>query len=527
MTHRFCPRCGLSLGDAAAAVCERCGLVFAAADPDRAGFDGTSGLPLAAPPALRCWHCGEPVGRDARLCPSCGTDLTRRDSAAVRFEVAARHPASSAAGTNGSTVGPSAADAVLEGWGDADAGPPRGYVGRHWHGELPLGVSVWVNVFLVSFALNVVLLLAQRPIVWSDSGLLLLVVGVAIWLLRVGVAAWQVVGVWRSAGASIRLRRRQKRTFVWAFVARVWIVLLAVGWTIAFAAVGFVSIRENISIAFGDDPVIPPYTLAVVPDGTGVVITGGIRFGIAGDLAAALDANPEIRTVYLASEGGRMAPGGALFRLIRDHGLDTYALGPCYSACTIAFAGGLDRRVGRNGELGFHAPSFAGEPSSGLEQSILIDYLQPYREAGFSEAIIIRTRNTSPDDMWFPPDATLLGGNVLTAPRDAVARPGDVPVAMYLASIAQILAAYLPLPLGDGLSIAGIEAEGDRLTLVTILDRGVRVPPGVHAPVSPTVCAMAGASTGATYVFIARYPDGAEIARTEFDSAACAALAPN
>ncbi|MCC6736967.1 MAG: hypothetical protein IT534_12685 [Bauldia sp.] len=528
MTRLFCPNCGLALRDGGAPACDRCGVVFAAVDPARAGFDAANGLPLGEPPRLRCWHCGEAIGEDERTCPSCGIDLTRRGSASARFDVVDASPAPAGFPAAGAApASPASGHYATSAPAAAETAPTGNYIRRHWRGQLPLGVSVWVNVFFYSFALNIILLFVQRPFVWSDSGLVLLVVGIVIWVVRVAVAVWQTVGVWRSAGASIRRRRREGRTFVWAVIARVWIVFLAVTWAIAFAVIGFVSIRDNVSIAFGDDPFIPPYTLAVVPDGTGVVLTGGIRFGVAGDVEAALDANPGIRTIYLTSEGGRMAPAGALFRLIRDRGLDTYALGPCYSACTIAFAGGASRTVGQVGELGFHAASFAGGQSTGLEQSVVVDYFQPYREAGFADAIISRARNTPSDDMWFPPDATLLGGNVLTAPRDVVARPPGIPVAMYLTGVASIISPYLPLDIAAGVAIENIAADGDRLTLVLTVERGARIPASVYEPAPATVCAMAGAATGATYVFVAEYSDGEPITRTEFDAASCTAIRLN
>src|SRR5262245_39850740 len=69
--------------------------------------------------------------------------------------------------------------------------------------------------------------------------------------------------------------------------------------------------------------------------------------------------------VRLESPGGSIDGGMQLGAVIRKLGLDTEipASAGCYSACTFAFLGGIDRRV--EGKFGIHALSLdKGTPSS-------------------------------------------------------------------------------------------------------------------------------------------------------------------
>jgi hypothetical protein len=109
----------------------------------------------------------------------------------------------------------------------AASGARRGrtaYLARHWRGDLPLAVSYWING--VAFSTAVVALqfglgsldvtAAPRLIGGAYAGLA---------IFRVIAGAWQAVGIWRSAGRTIRERRREGRRALWAFRARVVTVL--------------------------------------------------------------------------------------------------------------------------------------------------------------------------------------------------------------------------------------------------------------------------------------------------------------
>ncbi|MCF6272415.1 MAG: hypothetical protein L3J37_04370 [Rhodobacteraceae bacterium] len=85
-----------------------------------------------------------------------------------------------------------------------------------------------------------------------------------------------------------------------------------------------------------------------------LVLDGNLESGAAVDFVRAL--TPEITTVELRSQGGYLAEGVAIGRLIRARGLNTVvpAGARCLSACAEAFLGGVERRI--FGVLAFHVP---------------------------------------------------------------------------------------------------------------------------------------------------------------------------
>jgi hypothetical protein len=125
-------------------------------------------------------------------------------------------------------------------------GAPAGLahtLARHWRGELGLGRSFWTNTNLVgaialACAAGLIsaasMLEAPPPVsttrhslqIWASLGLHLLAVG------HGGLVLWQVVGLWRAAGAHIaatgnRLRARVTQAWAMAYVAG---LVFAVTW---------------------------------------------------------------------------------------------------------------------------------------------------------------------------------------------------------------------------------------------------------------------------------------------------------
>jgi ABC-type branched-subunit amino acid transport system permease subunit len=96
----------------------------------------------------------------------------------------------------------------------------RNWMSRHWHGDLSLGRSYWVNGVLISFLGSVLFagtvggLSAARSRPAAVVGLIFLIVIPPL------IAIWQWVGVWRSAGNHMT---RSGRRF-WAVLARIAVV---------------------------------------------------------------------------------------------------------------------------------------------------------------------------------------------------------------------------------------------------------------------------------------------------------------
>lgn len=97
------------------------------------------------------------------------------------------------------------------------------YVGRHWHGELSLPISFWVN----SVVLNIIFGLIVYFVVYAvarggNVGWTIAILCVVI-SFSVVLSVWQLVGIWRSADNHKHYTGRKG----WATAAQVLVVL---GW---------------------------------------------------------------------------------------------------------------------------------------------------------------------------------------------------------------------------------------------------------------------------------------------------------
>jgi hypothetical protein len=232
--------------------------------------------------------------------------------------------------------------------------------------------------------------------------------------MLIGLAAWQAVGIWRSATRR-RIERRAagKRAF-WPVVAKIAVCLggLQLGGVLIKAAIP--QIIEATRMAFLGDPSIPSYTVRLI-NAAEAEIAGGIKYGLARDLEKLLDEHSDIRILHLDSFGGRIGEGKKLNALIRERKLDTYVEVKCMSACTLAYAAGSQRILRRGAVLGFHRGAFPGsqpdDTTSGVEREI-------YSAAGFSKPFIDRALATKNSDMWKPDSTELLSYRVVTRLSD-------------------------------------------------------------------------------------------------------------
>jgi hypothetical protein len=100
-----------------------------------------------------------------------------------------------------------------------------------------------------------------------------------------------------------------------------------------------------------------PLEQHVVVEGDAAYLLEPITRATPAQLRMTLDTHPAIRRVELGSEGGNAMAGVQLARLIHARGLvaETAPDFLCQSACTYAFAGGVQRVAARGCPLRFHA----------------------------------------------------------------------------------------------------------------------------------------------------------------------------
>jgi hypothetical protein len=142
---------------------------------------------------------------------------------------------------------------------------------------------------------------------------------------------------------------------------------------------------------------------SLVAEGTRLKLTGEITFGVKDRVARQLQADPELRTLVLASEGGHIYEARGLAFLVRDQGLNTRVDTVCSSACTLVFVAGQQRQLGADARLGFHQYA--------IGQGGALPNLDPVAEQekdrrffaaqGATPAFLRRMFEASSEGMWF------------------------------------------------------------------------------------------------------------------------------
>lgn len=281
----------------------------------------------------------------------------------------------------------------------------RGYLVRHWRGELPLLAALALSSALLWLAVQA-LVLAGRwlPLTEFPAG------GALLWLLQAALLAagalWWGVGVLRAAlahgaaGGSLPVSLAAALTGLGAFV---WVALF--WWQSArFVAADVLALLRGRA---------PPAAVRIEAGGARVALEGGLEFGSTRTLRAALDAQPGVRTVRLESRGGRVAEGLALGELIAARDLDTLVRGECSSACVTAFAGGRRRLIAPGARIGLHSAGGAGAGAAAVaEANRRSDRFIAAR--GVDLRVLEKGAAVAATDIWFPEPMVLLAAGLAT-----------------------------------------------------------------------------------------------------------------
>jgi hypothetical protein len=161
-------------------------------------------------------------------------------------------------------------------------------------------------------------------------------------------------------------------------------------------------------MALLDDPSLPPYSVRLMRGGSEAEIAGGFKYGLAREAEALFANAPQLRVVHLNSAGGRLGEAVKIARLITRRKLDTYTSATCASACAVVFAAGHERYLRRGARLGFHRSFFAGSENAEAMKRLLLS-------AGIAPAFVDRAVAQPAESIWYPTDAELAGGHVVTA----------------------------------------------------------------------------------------------------------------
>lgn len=296
------------------------------------------------------------------------------------------------------------------------AEPQRGYLRRHWRGELPLARSYWVNGVLLSLALGLVTGVMVSSLAWrsltSDDPRALLVAIVLLPLLALLPSPWQLVGILRSA----RRARREGRGGLWPALA------IAVTWLGVISGVvqlGMTALTLPDTLRAALAPAASPYTVAVSDTGDRLRVSGPLAYGITGAVRRALASHPGIETIELDSEDGRGLSALTLARLIAGGNYTTLVTGQCTGACAIAFLGGRRRVLDADGSLGFTALPSDIDIGHGfdLDRTLMHATLRFLGEHGLDAEFAQAALSVDGEHLWQPKPLELLQAHAISAVR--------------------------------------------------------------------------------------------------------------
>ena len=229
---------------------------------------------------------------------------------------------------------------------------------------------------------------------------------VTIWTIVLVLQIYLTVGIWRSA--SRQRFAASGRRGLWGLAAQLVLALAALNSTRLFVMTGVPELVEGAGMALFDDPSLPPYSVRLMRGGTEAEIAGGFKYGLAREAEALFATAPQLRVVHLNSAGGRLGEAVKIVRLITRRKLDTYTSATCASACAVVFAAGHERYLRRGARLGFHRGIFAGAENAEAMKRLLLS-------AGIAPAFVDRAVAQPAESIWYPTDAELADGKVVTA----------------------------------------------------------------------------------------------------------------
>lgn len=280
------------------------------------------------------------------------------------------------------------------------------YLRDHWLGRHPLSRAFWFNFFL-PFVLILIGEAKIRP-PGAEGAISEIIIAVTYVIAAYFIVLpWQLVGLWRSSKRHVR-EQGDVSVATFAQAGAVVALITAVGSaaTTAQRALGFATIQIEVDR-------LPDYHLRVITEDKAIVIDGQIANGLSRDFKELLAEEPSISKIVLNSNGGRIFEARGVAKQIIERGLDTFVIGHCRSACTIAFMAGKTRSLGENGRLGFHSYRLNGvmafvDPKEEQEKDRAF-FLRQGLEPSFVEQIFA----TPHSGMWQPHAERLLDAGVI------------------------------------------------------------------------------------------------------------------
>lgn len=271
------------------------------------------------------------------------------------------------------------------------------YFIRHWRGDLGLGISYWLNGFLLNIAgLAIVGAYVAYSRSATDDGLVKsFVILNGIIVLMIVLSVWQYVGVWRSASKS----PGRGGSRLWAVLAKTMVIFGVLRFVGEFSTEIAPVYSRYTEILFVEEPA-KTLTVSPILGGTVINFDGEIKIGAHSAFREALEAAPQATIVRLTSNGGWLSEADAIGRDIRDRKLQTVITSHCASACSHLFLSGSRRWMTDGAQLGFHAP--ASSITNETDTSDIDKERRALTALGMPETMAVKAANTPHSSMWYP-----------------------------------------------------------------------------------------------------------------------------
>ncbi len=153
-------------------------------------------------------------------------------------------------------------------------------------------------------------------------------------------------------------------------------------------------------VAFLNDPDVPDYEIHLLNGGTEIEVTGGMKYGLAGDFKK-ISQRVEAGACGASRQRRRTAGRGGCAQCHHQRErTDDVRRREVHVGLYAGVCGGKQRILKKGAVLGFHRGVFGGEDQiddrqGGIERVI-------FREAGFSPSFIDKALSTPNKEMWTP-----------------------------------------------------------------------------------------------------------------------------
>ncbi len=275
-------------------------------------------------------------------------------------------------------------------------------VRRHWRGEYSLFITSLVFLLLLRLLHYSFQSSFDQPL----SGF------VFFFCLASNLAllAWQIAGSLRAIDHSMSFSGDMVAVYLCYLCATLVFVvsLLQVGDSLS--SLNPPAPTENVVLA-------APVQLPLSADGQTVLVQGFLDFNTSSKLQTTIASNPQVKTLLLTSEGGRVFAARAMSIAVERAGLDTRIDGNCFSACALLFMAGKQRSMGRESQLGFHRYSMsATQPGQVLSIEAELEKDRAYfLSRGVHANFVLHMFDRQSDEIWRPTRIELEQAGILTS----------------------------------------------------------------------------------------------------------------